>query len=467
MKLIEKLKNIPKIPSILLLSASVLYGGCTTSWQTVRKDLEPTGIEKTTVSRTDYKEIQKRIFIINNPYFDIDYKVKIEESLKEESYEIDYLVTKKELEEVLVEKREVTPGWVIIGFPLGGLFLGAFLANLWLAGDLSGGEPSESEEGEKTANLPAIIGGIIGLGIGIQLASVSSNTEKKETKTGRIEYELSEENPQRKLLNDSLIYNNRPAKNINVSISFGSKKGYMKTDDSGLIPIGRKTAEFFGISWTPSKTYLKENMEYFNPLVQQIKPDTMKRIKPALNSLISARNLEFMLETIEKPSNSSEEIENDSKTVILQGYQLTDDAIYGVVKAFIDQEINSHIKTLTFTLKDAISHIPINHANLELKLEAPSKSYLAGKYFTGELKNNAEGFIHDYLDKPTKIEQASSTLTFSVYTPSKILVEAIHPDYYFISGEIIIEKDTKKTAYMVDKGTKVRVETEKGVGRIE
>jgi len=453
MNLIEKIKNIPRIPSVLFLSASVLLGGCAT---TVQKKFEPTGNERIITTRSGYEKTQKKIFDISEPVLEGEsYKIDVKESLKETNYET--VNTSKEREFREIEVKKSASGMNILPPILLG-FLGSYV----------GKSKNSAPNPEKTVDTGALIGFLVGAGLGGLIVAIHPITKKSEVKTGRTQKQTESLGTEKKILNESLIYNNRPAKNTNVLISHGSKKGYLKTSNDGYLYINWKTAEFFGVNWNSSEEILKKDMEYFNPLIKGIKPAAMKQIKPVLNEMISTKNLELLLETIGEPSSSLEEIENDSKRIVLRGYNLEDEAIYRAVKDFVNRKINPKIKTLEFSVNDITTHIPIDGSTFTIKTQVPSKSSLTEEFFSEKIKNYAENCIKDYLTGTTKVEDVDRIVRFDVYAPSEILVEVTHPDYKFVSGDIPIYDNMEKTVYMVDKGTKVRVEEEsKQAGRIE
>lgn len=461
MNLIEKLKKIPKIPAILFLSASILFGGCAT--EPVRTEFRPIGIERTVTKSGGYEKIQKRIFNILNPYLENEiYKINIKESLKETDYRIIHVGKEKEFKEI--EINEYFSPINLLAPALLGL-VGTFVGSLF---DSEENDSEYNNDSEESVNEGALIGFLVGAGLGLGIIANNPITTTQEIATGRKKTEFSSVREQKEFLNDRLIYENEPARNIEVMITHNYKKGIMKTDYSGLLFINEKTAEFFGISWSPSKEVLKRNINYFNPLINQIKPNTLEKIKPELDKNISPRNLEFMLETIEKPSSALGEIENDSKKVLLKGYYLSDEAVYKVVREFVDSKINSRIKILELSVQDIITHVPIDGSNFKIETEAPSKSYLAGEFFTGKIKNYVESYIKNYITRDTLIENCDRIVRFNVYAPSRIFLEVTHPDYKFVSGEIFVNDNMKKIVYMLDKGTKIRVEEEsKQGGRIE
>ena len=200
-----------------------------------------------------------------------------------------------------------------------------------------------------------------------------------------------------------------------------------------------------------------------------LKPNTLEHLMNDMIKGLSSKRIVLKVETKEKPLTNREEIINDSKLFEVRGYHLSDDTIYSAVKNFVDKEINSSIRNLEFSVKDAITYFPIDGTNFEIQTESPSKSNLAERYFKDKLKTYAERLIIDYLQGNVVIRNCPSELNFKVYTPSKINLTVVHPDYNFVKGEISAEKgDLKKVVYMLDKGQKIRIESagdEKG--RIE
>jgi hypothetical protein len=129
------------------------------------------------------------------------------------------------------------------------------------------------------------------------------------------------------------------------------------------------------------------------------------------------------------------------------------------VEQFVDEEINSHVKSLTFVVKDDISHIPIKHSNFDFKLNAPRKEDLVGEYFTQNLKDYAEECVVDYLEGDTIIENCPERVLFKIYAPSRVQIEVTNPNYNFVSGMIDVkDQNLEKKVYMIDKGSKIRVQ---------
>ena len=120
-------------------------------------------------------------------------------------------------------------------------------------------------------------------------------------------------------------------------------------------------------------------------------------------------------------------------------------------------------------VKDNVSHVPIDGSNFEFELTAPRKDDLAGRYFTRELKEYAQRYIRNYLEGNTMIGDCPSRVFFDIYAPSMIHVEVTNPDYNFVSGVIVMyDEDLEKKVYMVDKGSKIRVQdADDERGRIE
>jgi hypothetical protein len=320
-----------------------------------------------------------------------------------------------------------------------------------------------------------LVGGLAGAGLtaGIVISLGDDMTITEETRkirTNKIIKKLSDERTEEEVLNERLVYNNNPAKNINVKFSGkGLVSKIYKTDYSGELNFlhiaeSFNPRYFFG---TNSKDWILKRIEKIH-LVQQIRPNIRDLFKEELYDEISPKKITFTLKTDEL-STLKRKVKNGSRTFEWEGHQLTNDAIYQVIREFVDEEINSRIKSLEFTVKDTVSHIPINGSNFELETEAPSKADLAGRYFTQELKDYAKKYIADYLIGNTTIWDSPETISFEVYSPARIFLEVTHPDYNFVSGQVLVKnKDAKKTVYMVDKGSKIRIQDANNErGRIE
>ena len=182
---------------------------------------------------------------------------------------------------------------------------------------------------------------------------------------------------------------------------------------------------------------------------------------------VERKQIPLTITTDEKPQ-EGEQVNNVSRTFVVNAHLLGDDSIYRIVDRFIEKHINQYIGTLAFDIKDITTRVPINGANFRTISASPSKADLASKYFTDNLMEYAQKRIRDYLHGEELQQNCPTTVAFPVYLPSKISLEVTHPDYLFVTGDVTVSQAAKRVIYMLDKGSKVRVENEKDSGgRIE
>ena len=295
-------------------------------------------------------------------------------------------------------------------------------------------------------------------------------TRKIEDDKARYQELLEDRTTEKKFLNKNLVYENNPASGISVKLSGEGEYKMYTTDNEGELNVSKFIdllhPRYFFRNY--SERELEERIGNIF-LVQQIKPRTLETLMEDLIQAISPKEINIKVETKENPILQYVKIVNDSETFKFKGSQLTDDAIYQVVREFVDEEINSHIKSLTFVVKDNVSHVPIDGSNFDFKLNAPRKEDLAREYFTQDLKNYAQRCIKNYIEGNTMIGDCPSRVFFDIYAPSMIQVEITNPDYNFVSGGIFMDdEDLEKKVYMVDKGSKIRVQdADNERGRIE
>ena len=468
MKLLEKLKNLPKIA---LLSAAVLSAGCATPWQTVREEHRPTGIERTVIINETPKNIEEIEFKISEPYMeDGEHEIQVDESLVEVNSQVRTIGTEKGFRKFLIEERKVPPfpPMTLAGGMLG--FTGGLVPGLLTEDD----EKDNLFPIDDSGDILSIIGGIVGLVGGIYLGyKVDESlftTETRRITTNEITQKLAPSRTTERVPGDKVvIYQDKPASDISVKFTGEGRDKMYVTDSEGELNLSHfldslNPSYFFG---NYTNIELEDRIEKI-PLIRQIKPNTLETLMGDLIRAVSPKDVRLTVSTEEE---SSEEyaIKNDSRTFNIEGSQITDESIYGIVRQFVDEEINSHIKSLTFVVKDNISHIPIDGSNFEFKLNAPRKEDLAGEYFIQELKDYAQRHIKDYLEGNAIIERVPNLVSFDIYSPSKIQLEVTNPNYNFVLGVIDLDdKDVEKNVYMVDKGSKIRVQgADDERGRIE
>lgn len=446
-----------------LLSAAILTGlspltSCTTTWQKTGTRYKPTGIEReVTISSYTVKELEKK-FDITIPaasYF------QVSETLTESEFDKRTVITEKKLREVNVEQRTVGNVDYFLSSSLicGGSF--AIVVPLLLNMD---GEATEEKQ---------IIGGALGFVSGVGLAMLlSGETETREIATGRTKTESGNSRIENILVGENVIYQNRPAGGISVKIGAENSSRYLTTNSEGIITMNDAldflesvNPRFFRNSY--SGIVLENKISTFS-LVRQMKPETRDLLMNDLIEAISQKKIIFSMETNEKSAQQNMTIENAHEGFYFTGRELSDEAIYRIVDRFVDEQINSSIKNLGISIKNILTRFPITNSNIVLESNSPSKSDLAGRYFTGELKEFAERNIHDYLIGTISRENLPDSFSFPIYTPSNIFIEVTNENYIFVSGQFEVRRNTNKTVYMVDVGDKVRLESSQNIsGKIE
>ncbi len=278
---------------------------------------------------------------------------------------------------------------------------------------------------------------------------VSSETEIKQMEESS---QTVSSNIETKNLGFYVKYTDKPAANVRYGIK---GRDTSLTDAYGNIR--------FRLS-DPDESYTKKGLEkavYQSPLVQQIQPAIREQfIKEILKDTDVTEEVE--IETREIPANRNETVINISQKMALHYYEVKRDVVYSLVKAFVEENINSSIGELKLTNKDQVTRMPINKYNLEFNSQAPEKSKLVEPYFSGELQQYAEELIPDYLTGEGELNDLNSKNTFKVYFPSKIVIQLTHKDYYFLQGMLnleptLLKKEAEVIAYMSDKGTKITI----------
>ena len=466
MKLVEKLKEIPKIA---LLSAAVLSAsvGCATPWETVGTEYRPTGIEREVVTGTTIeKEKELLAFEISEPYIEgKEYEVQITESLEEVNSQINTIGTEEEFRKFLILKRETGPNRLKVLPYMSGIIGGGGM----IAGMIFG---TEFAEPAGPILLGGLAGGLAGAATGalLTLCFPKSTTQTGKRRTNETIQRLSDSRTTERIPGENLVvYQNEPASGISVKLSGEGKDKMYLTDNEGELNVSQfvdlLNPQYFFRNYTDRE--LEKRFANI-PLVQQIKPKTLESLMEDFMQVVSPKEVRLTAST-EEESSAEFGVENDSKTFNVKGVELTDEVIYDVVRQFVNEEINSQIKSLTFIVRDNVTRVPINGSNFEFELYAPRKEDLAGQYFTQDLRDYAQRCIRNYLEESIMIGDLPSKVFFDIYSPAMVRVEITNPDYHFVSGTILMEDENlEKEVYMVDKGSKIRVQdADNERGRIE
>ncbi len=466
-----KLKGLSKALMLSVAISSAATGCVTyTPWETVESEYRPTGIEREVVLETTPEKEEEITFDISDPYMgDGEHQIQITESLEEFNSEVRVIGAENQFEKFLVQERETTDRdqmseitySSIVAFGALGAAGGALVL---------GGDPELGFFGG------AMIGGSVGVTFGLitggtyALVTNPKITETRSTRTYETEQRLSSSRTIETVPGENvMIYQDEPASNIIVRLSGEGRHAMHTTGNRGKVYLGgfveSLNPQYFFRNYTDNE--LQERIGGIS-LVQQIKPRTLETLMDDLVQAISPKDVRLTVSTQEE-SSEGREVRNDSRTFNIEGGQITDESIYGIVRQFVDEEINSHIKSLTFVVKDNISHVPIDDSNFEFRLNAPRREDLAGEYFTQNLKDYAERRINNYIEESAIIGGVPSKVLSYIYTPSMIQLEITHPDYHFVNGVVVMEnEDLEKTVYMVEKGSMIRVQdADNERGRIE
>jgi hypothetical protein len=438
---------------MLTAAAGTALNGCittnTTQWETARTETRRGAVREVTESLGS-RIARERTFEISDAYFDEEkqaYKTRITESLKEFSYDGKLKRNLRILEDIAVEQRKTEDGATV---PL-------ILALLGFGGGSVAGTFISPKNRELNIILTALAGaGVFGL-VGLLFPPVTIGAETRAIKTGtREEYEGTGREEET-LAEEKWLYRDKASE----SIRFGRK------GDSNTYRIRDGTLAYIT---EPNKAITKEKLEeklYDIPLLQEILPDTRERLRQEFVNAIEEDTDELEIETREPQLVGWEKVKNTSKVLRLVNYKLTNEAIYGILGKFIDKEVNSQIKTLNISVRDYLSHAPVENFSFEVMTDAPTKSKIAERYVTGSLIDFATDRIPDYFAGKKTLKNCTDTVSLKVFPSSRISFEVTNPKYNFAEGNIDVRGDMKEVVDMVEKGSKVRIQAEEDAGKAE
>jgi hypothetical protein len=439
----------------LLLSAALAATGCSTGWQPIREDWTP--IQTTPNSKISNLRKTENVRELNIPSLSTingnDY-ANITQKVSQETFdEIKYgnLVN---YEKILREEDTTR-------FPLftgSGIIGGAAFGAIYAEAE----ETLEDQEKLIYMGLGAVGGALIGIGLD-QLIGIKT-TKSRTRSTGETKTLIENEQIYKDMIQSSV--KEGPAKGIKVLVD---GVNYI-ADLNGRVNLSDIVESRYPNYFCRESNFSGKGMESrirSIPLVTGLKPKTLDMIIKKLAEEADPVKIIVKLKTNESP-NFGETLINWDGTATFQGYKLSDEDIYKVIEGFIDENINSKIVSVRFDLKDLVSRTSIDSATFSYEANVPSREDLINQYFNERLKGFADSNITDYLSGSGKFNVGSST-TLRVYSPSQMRVEFTNPDYRFVEGDVFINRDgMKKTVYMADKGSKVRIDsTNDGNGKIE
>jgi hypothetical protein len=438
----------------LLLSAALAATGCSTGWQAVREDWTPisttTNFETSNQRKTETNnqlEINA-ISVLNGNYYANIIKKSSQETFDEVKY--GNLV---KYNKILIEGKETT-------IPLGTV--------VGTVGGIGAGVALTKESGEDgTILLGMALGGVSGFLLGAFFDAGPFGLKTRESRTRSTEETrtvLEDERILKDVIKSSASEN--PAAGIKVIVEGTNYTTNLKGRVNLSDVVESRYPNYFCRESNFSGSGMENRIRSI-PLVTGLKPKTLDMLMKKLAEEADYVKITVNLRTNESPL-LGENLINWEGTASINGYELSNDDIYKVIGGFIDSEINSRIVPIRFDLKDLVSRTSIPGATFAYESTAPSREYLINQYFNEKLKSFADSRIKDYLAGNGQINVGSSS-SFEVYNPSRMHVEFTNPDYRFVEGTVIVDRTgMKKTVYMADKGSKVRIEESKdGNGKIE
>lgn len=476
MGLVQKLRQqVPKaekrtsnLAKVLLLSAAVstIPLGCAMQ-SAIRIDSYPVGNSQRVIDSTEEEKTGEKKFDIQTPYLNGSYKLPIRNSLNEEHFNIDHpseirLNRRTEVKETIYRRNPALELLAAGALGTTGLIIGAVKDSLELGLIFGGGGASLGLAG----------GYIIG-----ELLDAMSPLKKEEKRDLGIET-IKESLPrERNFSHNVLVYNNKPAVSTLTEISGDGRTINIRTDTNGeinlsdLIESANPNYFFRSMYFSAQRDYSRNELEKKIariPLIQQIQPRTLDNLMNDFLRGISRKDIAINAATKELSSNPKEKVINDAKAFMMNGYELTNEYILVVVKNFVDEEINSRMKTLSFNIRDITTHVPITGSNFSTLVDVPTKNELLSRYFIGDLVEYTKKLVPDYLVGEQSFGGLDDKVDFIVYSPANVVLEVTHPNYKYVTGEIYVDKPIRKIVSMVDKGDKLRVEGEtNAAGKIE
>lgn len=122
-------------------------------------------------------------------------------------------------------------------------------------------------------------------------------------------------------------------------------------------------------------------------------------------------------------------------------YQLFD--LRPTIDSFVNMEIKSNSRPVKIRVFGSESRYPIQDARVSIKGTAPSRLRLLSKYFKNlDLLNYALSVSPDYADNSATIYTSMGGAQFSLFYPYDYTIEVSHPDYYYKSMSLNVNRNT-------------------------
>lgn len=455
---------------IITVVTCMLICSCTApatyNWQNIREYEEqgPAGTEQQTELK--YKIMYKQA-VVSNRFL----QLPIVYEKRENTYNVFELKKYGEYEEykmVTAEaKFKAAQKRTLIGLVVGGivgLSMGVSLLTTMEE------EPSEGTIFLTIFGLP--IGfGVTGaaLAIGGDLNKIPLRIEKfrtEKTATGRMDSKLIATEMKKSFGWENQIFSSKAASAIPVRIQssffgFSSEGGYSSnniveyTGHNGLVSV-----EFSGVpnNWGFNSQDALNSVRK-SDVFNYFKQDAIPNVMTFLEDEIFDKSFPVTVSTIVAESATDIKVINDEKQIDIPGKTISPEAVYSAAGSLISKMINDNIKTVTISVKDYDSHAAVNSGTVKARIKAPEVQYLLQPYFKEPLMDWAEDQISYYNNG--EVEQTfgdDGQVFLSLYLPSHVEIEVIHPKYFFVKESMSFSLDnTRKTLYMSEKGQKMRV----------
>ena len=98
------------------------------------------------------------------------------------------------------------------------------------------------------------------------------------------------------------------------------------------------------------------------------------------------------------------------------------------VGAFVSR-INSTVREVRVTLKDAMTRVPVAGAKVSIQPDAEGLGTLTSRYATGPVAKRILAGVRAYQHGAGTIDAKGPSFTFSARVPCQLLIYVEHPDY--------------------------------------
>jgi hypothetical protein len=131
-------------------------------------------------------------------------------------------------------------------------------------------------------------------------------------------------------------------------------------------------------------------------------------------------------------------------------YQVFD--LRPTIDSFVNMEIRSNSRPVKIRVYGSESRYPIQDARVTIKGTAPSRLRLLSHYFKNlDLLNYALSVSPDYADNSATIYTSMGGAQFNLFYPYDYTIEISHPDYYYKSMSLNVNRNTDVVQVYLDR----------------